>query len=122
MSICKSCGAEIRWIETKTGKMMPVNPYPHIYKRNTKGPCVLVTAAGEVVRCEPVEDGAQADGVGYVSHFATCPAAAEHRQQAPKEYEKPKELYICDRKKPCSISVNCGVDCFLTTDPAHKIK
>ena len=82
MSICKSCGAEIRWIETKTGKMMPVNPYPHIYKRNPKGTCVLVTAAGEVVRCEIVEDtgfkdgddpAAYADGVGYVSHFATCP-------------------------------------------------
>ena len=57
---CRSCGAPIVWVTmAKTGKQMPVNPPFRSY----------VTQGGEVVQAG-------------VSHFATCPAAAEHRKGA----------------------------------------
>ena len=54
MADCRSCGAPIRWVRQKSGKMMPVNPQAEYM--------------GEK-RYEP-----------GTSHFATCPNAADHRQ------------------------------------------
>lgn len=56
---CSSCGAPIVWIRTAAAKAMPCDP----------AQLSVVTDAGNVVR-------------GRVSHFATCPSAAQHR--APK--------------------------------------
>lgn len=57
---CSSCGAPIRFVGTETGNQVPVDAKPE--KRIVVGP----------------------DGVGrsvdaYVSHFATCPNANQHR-------------------------------------------
>jgi hypothetical protein len=56
MANCRSCGAKISWIVTKSGKK---NPVDHDYK-------TIVTDEGEVVR-------------GRESHFATCPDAEKWR-------------------------------------------
>lgn len=58
---CRSCDAPIVWIKSPAGKSIPCDP-PVLS---------VVTDAGEVVR-------------GRISHFATCPNAAQHR--------KPREL------------------------------
>jgi len=85
MSKCKSCGAEIIWIKMKgTGKAMPCDAQKVSYSENlhpgAEGVQVqtLVTEHGTVVRTYFDSDG---DKVGYVSHFATCPAASEHRKR-----------------------------------------
>lgn len=73
MSVCRSCGAEIRWVEMEgSGKRMPIDPAPsprgnvevfdNVNARVVAGPDLLV-------------------GVNYyTSHFATCPQAAKHRK------------------------------------------
>lgn len=63
---CRSCGADILWVEMSSGKKMPVDP-----KRLS------------IVHISPVND----QGVvvqGYTSHFATCPNAKKHRKDGGK--------------------------------------
>lgn len=64
MANCKSCGAKIEWFKmATTGRPMPVDaePLKVIVPTGTAGEGKVVTA--------------------YVSHFATCPDAAEHRKR-----------------------------------------
>lgn len=69
---CRNCGKRIVWIRTAAGKNMPCNPELISYKALSDGKERIVTPDGEVVAAEKVErDGA--DGIGYISHFATCP-------------------------------------------------
>lgn len=84
---CRSCGKEIVWITTKEGgKKMPCD-YPQVeYRLDKFGKCKIVTMTGDVVRGEIVTRKigsplyALADGVGYTSHFATCPQADKWRR------------------------------------------
>lgn len=58
VAACRSCKAAIYWVRTEAQKLMPVD-------------------------CDEKHGGyaptREADGVG-VSHFATCPNAAQHRR------------------------------------------
>ena len=79
MAKCRSCGAEIKFIKLTSGKWNPVD----IQKRTLikdEGDEVLVTEAGEIIkgRFASLEEGANASG--YISHFATCPFATQHRK------------------------------------------
>lgn len=68
---CRQCGSRILWVKTKAGKNMPVDPKLIDYKAVPGGKERIVTPDGGViagVRCEPME----ADGMGYISHFASC--------------------------------------------------
>lgn len=68
---CRSCGARILWIKTAAGKNMPVDPRFVNYKEVQGGKERIVLPTGKVVvgeRC----DVREADGYGYISHFATC--------------------------------------------------
>ena len=65
MKQCRSCGADIIWVETVNGKRMPVDAKPE--KR-----FVLSVADGEA-SIATIKDT-------YVSHFATCPNASKHRK------------------------------------------
>lgn len=55
---CSSCGADIVWHRTSSGRPMPCNP----------AILSLTTPNGDVE-------------VGRVSHFATCPNAGKHRRR-----------------------------------------
>lgn len=59
---CKSCGAHILWVTTSSGKKMPLDFEPE--RR-------FVIDAGEGMRATLRNT--------YVSHFATCPHASQHR-------------------------------------------
>ena len=81
MAKCKSCNAEIVWVEIKSGKPMPCNPELVQFwaNPNAKGKAVMQT--GEIVSCDfdgPLEEMTD---VGYISHFATCPFANSHRRK-----------------------------------------
>lgn len=58
---CRSCGAPLIWGLTAAGKRMPVDATDP-----------LLAPIARVVDT-------------YVSHFATCPKAAEHRQPRPAQ-------------------------------------
>lgn len=79
MAFCRSCGAEIDWIRTPTGKLMPVDPVPLAWDEAPKGTRVVSkygdvrTTTGEI----DDDDGRE----WFISHFATCPHADEWRSK-----------------------------------------
>ena len=81
MATCKSCGAEIRWIKMASGKVMPVNAEPVTFsgvQPGAKGAELFVQENGKLARGVFKVAG---EYTGYISHFATCPAAALHRRR-----------------------------------------
>jgi len=68
---CRICSARIIWVKTRSGKNMPVNPELVDYKEVAGGRERIVTPMGTVVAGEKVSPK-EADGYGYISHFATC--------------------------------------------------
>lgn len=51
-------------------------------KLEDKGKDKIVTPEGDVVSCISGVNVDEADGYGYISHFATCPNAQKHRKKA----------------------------------------
>lgn len=79
MAKCKACGADIVWIPTKGGKTMPCDSQKIPYRVNlTSGKYNLVLPDGRVTRADLDLESNQ---FGYVSHFATCPAAGQFRRK-----------------------------------------
>lgn len=79
-----SCGSEIRWIKTESGKNMPVDPEPVAIKPTQTGNVIVVTDSGKVKKGIKVDISEVAQGtaiVGHKSHFATCPFADKHRRK-----------------------------------------
>ena len=61
MSECKSCHAEIKWVEMKSGKRMPLDAKPFSAVQVKEG-------IGEVVQV-------------YMPHWSTCPGADQFRKK-----------------------------------------
>lgn len=80
MSKCRSCGAEIIWIKTKAGKNMPCDADQVVYWERKGGSQKIVRPDGEIVSAELDGIPGLATGIGYISHFATCPNAGAHRK------------------------------------------
>lgn len=86
MSICKGCGKPIKWIKTKAGKAMPVDPDPvWVYE---EGKEKFATDAGEVITGSAKAPEAKETGeihtclgLAYVPHWSTCPAAGSFRKK-----------------------------------------
>jgi len=72
----------IAFVKGVGGKAMPVNlDVKHISPNGHGKRLMLVSLQGKIIQgfeCKPKEAGAQA---GRVSHFATCPNAAEHSRK-----------------------------------------
>jgi len=80
---CCYCGRQILWVKTKAGKNMPVDPELVSYCRPKTGLRAaekIVTQYGEVI-CANRADHKDAEGVGYISHFATCKRIDRHRKR-----------------------------------------
>ena len=75
MSRCKTCGAEIKWIRTKSGKNMPVDAEKVKFVPGGKN--IVVTENGETVRAKISEYGTE---TGYIPHWATCTDPNRHRR------------------------------------------
>lgn len=86
MSICKSCGAEIKWIRTFSGKAMPVDANPIYFSEGGNG--IFVTDNGAVIHGTECPKGQMNARVGYISHFVTCPNAGQHRRKSMKAGEE----------------------------------
>ena len=79
MAKCKGCGAEIVWLKTAGGKAMPCDPDPVPYLQQARAKEKVVTPNGEVLSCHLDIDPKDATGVGYIPHWATCPAAKKFK-------------------------------------------
>ena len=71
---CNSCKAEIAWVRTKAGKLMPVDANP-----SPVGNLRVVDGQANYLGPKEKED---AEGPLYLSHFATCPNGPQHRKGA----------------------------------------
>ena len=73
---CRSCGAEIIWCKTTSGKSMPVDVAP------AKGGTIEIVDGIAEIAGEVKRDQSDAGLVPFLhkSHFATCPDAAKHRR------------------------------------------
>lgn len=75
MSTCKRCGAQIVFVKMKSGKTMPCDLPAVVYWQDPHGNKTIITAYGETVRANLKGLPGLGTGVGYTSHFATCPDA-----------------------------------------------
>ena len=78
MARCKACGAPIVWIKLASGKNMPCDPESIEYEEDPTGPMILVVKDGRVIHARESADSKQ---YGYISHYATCPAAKQFRRR-----------------------------------------
>lgn len=71
MNNCGSCGAQILWVETSTGKWVPLDPdmVPDGNVEVYDGVAVVIANSSVGSRDR------------YKSHFATCPNAGQHRKR-----------------------------------------
>lgn len=82
MNTCRSCGARIRWVVTTAGKRIPLDEDPVdggnvLLHEAIDGREPIATVVGKSVGPSLFGD----DGPRYVSHFATCPDADQHRRR-----------------------------------------
>lgn len=82
--VCRSCKAPVRWIRmVATGRPNPLNPDPDYAHGNVH---IMGADAGEhegkgiVVTGHALEEARAARKPLYLSHFATCEFAKEHRR------------------------------------------
>ncbi len=80
MAKCKGCGAEIIWIKSAGGKSIPCDPENVMYWAKPKAKGKVVTPNGEVISCEFSGERDWATGIGYVSHWSTCPKGGQFRR------------------------------------------
>ncbi len=71
MSTCASCGTAIRWVITKTGAAMPIDP----------GQITVLVSTGRWTQDRQGQGTPEFEvRRGYRSHFASCPFASAHRK------------------------------------------
>ena len=87
MARCRSCNAEIRWFNTASGKKIPINvgvsPFGNI--RVCDGVAIVLS---KLLLAEAYDRAEEL----YVSHYATCPNASEHRRTNPSGLTGAQEL------------------------------
>ena len=76
LSTCRSCGAEIVWAKTVNGKNIPVDPTPV-----ESGNLGFLPGNPPTVEVRNYPEPFISEQPRYVSHFKTCPNAAQHRRQ-----------------------------------------
>lgn len=81
MATCKGCGAQNVWVKMPGGKSMPCDPELKTYWERKGASGKVVTPNGEVISCVFSGDPNNATGVGYVSHWSTCPNAERFRRK-----------------------------------------
>ena len=82
MAKCKACGVDIVFVKTAGGKSMPCNPQMLPYWERKGAKEKIVTPNGEVISCDYSGKIGMETGVGYIPHWATCPAANQFRKKA----------------------------------------
>lgn len=86
-SICRGCGAEVRWIRTQANRRkMPVDVEP-VWVLLCSGGDSFVRVDGSIVFGRKIGDAWDDDPDAnviecYESHFATCPVGGQFRNRA----------------------------------------
>ena len=76
---CRSCGRPVLWVRSAaTGSIMPLDAEP-----TEDGNVILVGDQAHVLKGDLFEP--MLEGPRYLSHFATCVGAAQHRKRKEKK-------------------------------------
>lgn len=78
---CRSCRKPIFFALTEKGHRMPIDPEP----RMDGSLIVTEEVDGPTCRAAPLDFS----GPRFLSHFATCPQAAQHRKPTPTKRKRP---------------------------------
>lgn len=82
-SYCRSCNARIAWQESRRGKRMPLDPdWLSVARADPKHPeaeRVVLASSGEVISAVRLDPRDESGLRARVPHWATCPAADQHR-------------------------------------------
>lgn len=83
MAKCSSCGAVIEWTRTPAGKAMPLDAGEFPFIPDRTGKVLAVLADGTVMPGRTCSESYEAEAyvLARISHFATCPAADQHRKK-----------------------------------------
>lgn len=82
---CRGCGADIMFIKTRNGKTMPVDAQSMYFVPDLNGKALYVLPDGTVAHGVPGTPEDPDRHIGYISHFATCPAADSFRKPRKKD-------------------------------------
>lgn len=77
--LCSSCKARIRWAVTQTGRRIPLDPDPTA-RGNVRLEPAAPAGVAQTAIVIPADQRARYAGQLYLSHFATCPYADQHRK------------------------------------------
>lgn len=69
------------WIRTPGGKSMPCDPEPVHYRKRSGAMGKIVTPNGMVLSCDLDVGPEEATGIGYISHWSTCPDAGRFQRK-----------------------------------------
>lgn len=75
LATCRSCGAQIIWAETESGKMNPLDA------RTSPAGLFAIDDTTSPPRVARIGESASPQPEGFTSHFATCPNAETHRHR-----------------------------------------
>ena len=78
---CRSCGASIVFIKTRSGKAMPCDAQGASFVKLDGYPTKWVTPKGDVVSGRPARPGDQNIIYGYTPHWSTCNAPNKFRNR-----------------------------------------
>lgn len=87
---CRSCGAEIFWAVTESGKAMPIDAKPTstgnlVLRDHTDNVGTVQVLDSPMTVLDAKKAGARDDEPRFTSHFATCPNSASHRKPKVKK-------------------------------------
>lgn len=89
-SKCRSCGREIEWAYTESGRHIPVDPEPVVGgnitldKSSRPFEAHIIKRGQDFTRELALWDGGDKEH-RYISHFATCPDASYWRKSTSEE-------------------------------------
>ena len=87
MSVCKDCGREIDWMQTREGRYIPVDPEPVFVIEGDGGERFYAEEEGVITgRPATAEEVHTKEAkintpLGFVPHWQTCPCRGEFRQK-----------------------------------------
>jgi hypothetical protein len=106
VNTCESCAAPIVWAITVAGKLIPLDVEPSAggnLRKTGKNRTTKHGSAPEVEVAPQMSLWDGGDGARYVTHFATCPNAGEHRgKKSPGK--KPASEKVARRERDVGMS------------------
>ena len=95
-SYCNKCGRPISFIQTKRGKMMPVDGFSLQIIPDKEGP-LYINESGEMIRGRVVGMEGPATVKVWQSHFATCPVLNKDRPRKTETWREKQSRLAHER-------------------------